>query len=157
MLAAVVPFALERGLLPAQDAVTRLRVLTRSTGTLCDVECKPQGRISYEGSARIDGVPGIGADQHPVSETAGSVCGSLLPPASWSTCSMAYRSPASTAACRWSSCRPQAFGRTLRSRDLEPRRAEMPRIDPHQAGRAVNLGDVSGSVVPKITQVASPR
>ena len=81
MLAAVAPFGLETGLVKPTGDVTTLRVLTRNTGTLSDIEVHtPGGRVEYAGDARIDGVPGTAA---PINisflETAGSVCGSLLP------------------------------------------------------------------------------
>jgi len=81
MLAAVLPFALERGLLPIQDGSTTARVLTLNTGMQCDVTVQTPGRrLTYTGDARIDGVPGTAA---PISidflDTAGSVCPSLLP------------------------------------------------------------------------------
>ena len=81
MLAAVVPFALERGILAAQGATTTARVLTLNTGMQCDITVQtPNGRVRYGGKARIDGVPGSSA---PVAiaflDTAGSVCPSLLP------------------------------------------------------------------------------
>jgi 4-oxalomesaconate tautomerase len=81
MLAAVVPFALETGLAQAQGEATTLRVLTLNTDMQCDVTVPtPGGRVSYEGTAKIDGVPGSAA---PIRinflDTAGSVCSSLLP------------------------------------------------------------------------------
>jgi 4-oxalomesaconate tautomerase len=81
MLAAVVPFAIECGLVAARGPTTTLRVLTKNTGTLCDIEVQtPGGRVQYTGDARIDGVPGTAA---PVNinflDTAGSVCGALFP------------------------------------------------------------------------------
>ena len=85
MLAAVVPFALERGLIQAQGDQTTARVLTRNTGMQCDITVQtpltPAGRqVSYEGQARIDGVPKTSA---PITinflDTAGSVCSGLLP------------------------------------------------------------------------------
>jgi 4-oxalomesaconate tautomerase len=86
MLAAVVPFALERGLIPAQGDFTTARVLTRNTGMLCDITVStpmtPGGgrAVAYEGDAHIDGVPGYSA---PITinflDTAGSVCSGLLP------------------------------------------------------------------------------
>ena len=81
MLAAVVPFALERGMITAQGDTTTVRVLTRNTGMLSDITvATPGGEISYEGSARIDGVPGTCAPvQISFLDTAGSVAGSLLP------------------------------------------------------------------------------
>ncbi len=46
----------------ARGDVTTLRVLTKNTGTLCDIEVQtPGGRMEYAGSARIDGVPGTAA------------------------------------------------------------------------------------------------
>jgi 4-oxalomesaconate tautomerase len=81
MLAAVLPFALERGLLPAGDGTTTARILTLNTDMQCDVTVlTPGGRLQYGGAARIDGVPGTAA---PITinflDTAGSVCPSLLP------------------------------------------------------------------------------
>ncbi|RYZ13335.1 MAG: 4-oxalomesaconate tautomerase [Comamonadaceae bacterium] len=81
MLAAVVPFALETGLVPVQGETTTVRVLTLNTDMQCDITVQtPGGRVEYEGDARIDGVPGTSA---PVTidflDTAGSVCASLLP------------------------------------------------------------------------------
>lgn len=81
MLAAVLPFALERGLLTIQAGTTTARVLTLNTGMQCDVTVQtPNGKLAYTGDARIDGVPGTAA---PISinflDTAGSVCPSLLP------------------------------------------------------------------------------
>jgi 4-oxalomesaconate tautomerase len=81
MLAAVLPFALERGLLPVRQGTTTARVLTLNTGMQCDVTVQtPGGRLQYMGDARIDGVPGTAA---PIAidflDTAGSVCPSLLP------------------------------------------------------------------------------
>lgn len=81
MLAAVLPFALERGLLPLQEGATSARILTLNTGMQCDVTVQTPGKkLRYGGEARIDGVPGTGA---PVTidflDTAGSVCSGLLP------------------------------------------------------------------------------
>lgn len=85
MLAAVLPFALERGLIQAQGDTTTVRVLTLNTDMQCDVTVQtpmtPSGRqVRYDGDARIDGVPGASA---PITinflDTAGSVCAGLLP------------------------------------------------------------------------------
>ncbi|MGK5079822.1 4-oxalomesaconate tautomerase [Janthinobacterium sp. HLX7-2] len=81
MLAAVLPFALERGLLPIADGITTARILTLNTQMQCDASMPtPGGKLQYGGDARIDGVPGTAA---PISinflDTAGSVCPALLP------------------------------------------------------------------------------
>ena len=56
-------------------------MLTLNTDMQCDITVQtPRGRVEYEGSARIDGVPGTAA---PIAinflDTAGSVCSGLLP------------------------------------------------------------------------------
>jgi 4-oxalomesaconate tautomerase len=81
MLAAVLPFALERGLFPLGDVATTARILTLNTDMQCDVTVPTPGRrLQYGGDARIDGVPGTAA---PITinflDTAGSVCPSMLP------------------------------------------------------------------------------
>jgi 4-oxalomesaconate tautomerase len=86
MLAAVVPFALESGMLHATTDTTTLRVLTLNTDMQCDITVQtpmgPNGKrfVADTGEARIDGAPGTSA---PVTvqflDTAGSVCSGLLP------------------------------------------------------------------------------
>ena len=98
MLAGVVPFALETGLVQAQGETSTFRVLTLNTDMACDITVQTpllpatQGSTSiketssakryveYSGDARIDGTPGSSA---PITinflDTAGSVCSSLLP------------------------------------------------------------------------------
>src|SRR5689334_17587696 len=76
MLAAVVPFALETGLVAPRGDTSTFRVRTLNTGMACDITVQtPGGRIRYDGAARIDGVPGTAA---PILinflDTAGSVC-----------------------------------------------------------------------------------
>ena len=81
MLAAVVPFALETGMVKPQGETSTFRVLTLNTDMACDITVMtPGGQVEYEGDARIDGAPGTSA---PITinflDTAGSVCPSLLP------------------------------------------------------------------------------
>ncbi|MGV1010465.1 MAG: 4-oxalomesaconate tautomerase [Dermatophilaceae bacterium] len=85
MLAAVVPFAIETGLLTPRGDLTTARVRTLNTDMECDITVQtPESAgvrsVEYAGAARIDGVPGSAA---PITidflDTAGSVCASLLP------------------------------------------------------------------------------
>jgi 4-oxalomesaconate tautomerase len=86
MLAGVVPFALEMGLVQPQGDTSTYRVLTLNTDMAADISVQtPMGAdgqryVEYEGSARIDGAPGSSA---PITinflDTAGSVCSGLLP------------------------------------------------------------------------------
>lgn len=81
MLAAVVPYALEKGLVKAQGHTSTFKVLTLNTNMVSEIEVQtPHGQITYEGDATINGVPGSSA---PITinflDVAGSVAGSLLP------------------------------------------------------------------------------
>ena len=81
MLAGVGPFAIERGLVAASGDVTRVRIYMENTGQVAIASvATPGGKVSYEGDARIDGVPGTSAAL-PIEfrDTAGSSCGALLP------------------------------------------------------------------------------
>jgi 4-oxalomesaconate tautomerase len=163
MLAAVAPFGLETGLVKATGDVTTLRVLTRNTGTLSDIEVRtPGGRVEYSGEARIDGVPGTAS---PVNisflETAGSVCGSLLP-----TGRLVDRFDGVDVTCIDNGMpvvvmAAEALGVTgYESRDeLNANAALKQRIESIrlQAGPAMNLGDVAKKVVPKMCLVAHPN
>lgn len=81
MLAAVVPFALETGMVQPKGDTSTFRVLTLNTDMQCDITVDTRGGlVQYEGDARIDGAPGTSA---PITinflDTAGSVCSGLLP------------------------------------------------------------------------------
>ncbi|WP_421837264.1 4-oxalomesaconate tautomerase [Novosphingobium sp.] len=85
ILAGIGPFAIERGLVAATGDETRVAIYMENTGqvavaTVC-TPGGPNGRlVTYNGDAKIDGVPGSHA---PVPlefrDTAGSSCGALLP------------------------------------------------------------------------------
>lgn len=81
ILAGVGPFAIERGLVPAQDGETRVAIFMENTGQVAVATVQtPGGRVRYDGDAMISGVPGSAAPI-PLAfrDTAGSSCGSLLP------------------------------------------------------------------------------
>lgn len=81
ILAGVAPFAIERGLVTAQDGETQVAIYMENTGqTAIATVQTPDGIPTYEGDASIDGVPGSAA-AIPLEfvGTAGSTCGALLP------------------------------------------------------------------------------
>lgn len=81
ILAAVGPAAIERGLVAARDGVTEVRIHMLNTGEVAvALFGTPGGHVSYDGTVRIDGVPGRHAAV-PLMFTgiAGSMCGALLP------------------------------------------------------------------------------
>jgi 4-oxalomesaconate tautomerase len=81
MLAAVACFAVERGLVKSVDDVTRVRMFNLNTHRLVEAHVlTPDGRLTYEGDARIDGVPGTGAGiLLDFVDPAGTCTGRLLP------------------------------------------------------------------------------
>jgi 4-oxalomesaconate tautomerase len=163
MLAAVGPFALERALVAARGDETTLRILTRNTGMLSDVTLQtPGGRITYEGSARIDGVPGTAA---PIRinflETEGSVCGKLLPTGRVVDTFDGVRVTCIDNGMPVVVIRAADLDRTgYESRDaLNADTALKARLEAIRlkAGPAMNLGDVTKKVVPKMALIAPPR
>ncbi|PTQ68323.1 4-oxalomesaconate tautomerase [Celeribacter persicus] len=81
ILAGVGPAAIEMEIVPAQDGETHVRIFMENTGEIAVATVQtPNGRVTYEGKARIDGVPGTHAPI-PLLFTglAGSMCGALLP------------------------------------------------------------------------------
>lgn len=81
ILAGVGPAAIERGLVPAQDGVTELRIHMLNTGEVATAHVQtPAGRVRYDGDAAIDGVPGTAAPIPLMFQNiAGSMAGALLP------------------------------------------------------------------------------
>lgn len=81
ILAGVGPFAIERGLVAPTGDETGVAIYMENTGQVAVATVQtPGGKVSYTGTAAIDGVPGTHA---PVPlefrDTAGSSCGALLP------------------------------------------------------------------------------
>jgi 4-oxalomesaconate tautomerase len=163
MLAAVVPFALERGIVEPQGDTTTLRVLTLNTGMQCDITVRtPGGRVAYEGDARIDGVPGTAA---PITinflDTEGSVCSGLLPTGSVRDTIDGIEVTCIDNGMPLVLFRAEAVGRTGyesvadMNGDTELKeRIERLRI---ACGHAMGLGDVTSKNYPKMTLVAAPR
>lgn len=81
MLAAVGPFAIESGLIKANDSETKIRIFSQNTKSIIEsIIQTPHGKISYAGDTKIDGVQGTGA---PIKLTflkpGGSTTGKILP------------------------------------------------------------------------------
>jgi len=163
MLAAVGPFALERGLAKSQGDETTLRILTLNTDMLCDVILQtPGGRINYDGNASIDGVPGTSA---PIKinflDTAGSVCKSLLPTRNVRDVVDGVAVTCIDNGMPVVLIRAADLGRTgyetkeALNADAELKaRLEAIRL---KVGPLMNLGDVTKKVVPKMCLIAPPQ
>jgi len=81
ILAGVGPFAIEKGLVKAEDDETTVTVYMENTDSIAKQRIQtPGGQVNYEGEACIDGVPGTHAPvmiEFP--DVAGSSCGRLFP------------------------------------------------------------------------------
>ena len=162
ILAGVVPFAVESGMISATDPETRVDVFMANSGSICRVVARtPGGRMAYSGETRIDGVPGTAA---PILCTyrniAGSACGELLP-----TRHLVDEIDGVRVTCIDNGMpvvliRAEDLGRSgYENRDdLDRDEALKARIE-HirlRAGPMMNLGDVGEKVVPKMTLIAPP-
>ena len=163
MLAAVVPFALETGMVRPQGDETTLRVLTLNTDMQCDITVQtPGGRVAYEGDARIDGVPGTSA---PIKinflDTAGSVAPGLLPTGRVRdvidglevTCIDNGMPLVIVRAADLDRSGNESVAELNADTELKAR-LERLRI---ACGHAMQLGDVTAKNFPKMTLVAPPR
>ena len=163
ILAGVGPFAIERGLVPARDGETPVRIFMENTGQVAEAVVQtPGGRVSYDGAARIDGVPGTAA---PVplafEDTAGSSCGALLPTG---RAVDEIDGVACTLIDNGMPCvvmRADAFGLSGREdpEALDADTALRDRLEAIRlkAGPLMRLGDVADASVPKMTLVSAPR
>jgi 4-oxalomesaconate tautomerase len=163
MLAGVGPFAIERGLVAAADGETRLRIRMVNSGNLAEATIRtPGGVVDYDGTARIDGVPGCAA---PVLidflDVAGSACGALLPTGQVRDIVAGVPATCIDNGMPVVVLRAADLHRTgYETRDaLDADTALKARLEEIRlvAGRMMGLDDVTNKVIPKMTLVAPPR
>ena len=162
ILAGVGPFAIDEGLVKATEGVTDVRIHMVNTGALAVAQVQVrEGKSVYEGDAEIDGVPGGAA---PVLidflDIAGSSCGALLP-----TGNVTDTFEGITVTCIdngmpvvMMEAQDFAIQGNETPQQLEANSALKDKVEAIrlQAGEKMNLGDVSGNTVPKMTLVSSP-
>lgn len=155
MLAGVAPFALEQGLVPAQEGSTTVRIYNVNTGSTIDATvCTPGRQVSYEGDARIDGVPGTAA---PILlnflDAWGAVTGQVFPTGRRIDVVDGLEVTCIDAAMPLMILRASDMGVTGRERpaELDANTALLERIEKLRLlmGARMGLGDVTNSVIPK--------
>ncbi|MBO6716962.1 MAG: 4-oxalomesaconate tautomerase [Rhizobiaceae bacterium] len=163
ILAAVGPFAIERGLVPVAGETTVVRIFMENTGQIAEATIStPDGNVNYEGDARIDGVPGTAAPVPIVFEdTAGSSCGALLPTGNAvdEIDGIAVTMIDNGMPCVVMRAADMGIEGTEEPKALEANaelRAKLEAIR-LKAGPLMNLGDVTEKSVPKMTMVSAPR
>lgn len=163
MLAAVGPFAIEAGLVPAADGETLVRIHNRNTGSLIEAAVQtPGGIVAYDGTTAIDGVAGTAA---PIKlsflDAVGSKTGALLPTG------LAREAIDGVSVTLVDYATPMLL---LRAADLGLAGDETPaELDANavllarleqlrrEAGRRMGLGDVAGRVIPKVGVLSPAR
>ncbi len=162
ILAGVGPFAIEQGLVPANDEVTEVRIHMVNSGGIAIARVQtPDGTVTYEGNARIDGVPGMAASiTLDFLDLAGSSCGDLLPTGNATDSVDDIEVTCIDNGMPVVILKAADFGKTgyetpadLEADDALKARIEAIRLE---LGVAMNLGDVRDKTVPKMTLVAPP-
>ena len=163
MLSAVGPFAIEKGLVPAQADQTRVRIHNQNTGKIIEaLVSTPQGKLRYQGDARIDGVPGTAAPVYlAFREASGAKTGRLLPSGSPQEVIEGVPVSLIDGATPVVIARAETFGLTgsETAAALDADRTFMARLETVriEAGRRMGLGDVRDQVLPKPVLIGAPR
>jgi 4-oxalomesaconate tautomerase len=162
LLAAVGPFALERGLIYVPNGDASVRIRMRNTGGVAVARFKVRdGAPVYEGRTSISGVPGrAGEISIDFLDIAGGTTGALLPSGNTvdeidgvavtlidNGMPVVVMRADDLGVSGYEECQELESNSDLRAR-VETIRLE--------AGPLMNLGDVSGATVPKMTLVAPP-
>jgi 4-oxalomesaconate tautomerase len=162
MLAGVAPFAIENGLVPITGERTKVRIHMVNTASIAVADIHtPGGAVQYDGDASIDGVPGTAA---PVLldflDIAGSSCGALLPTGNARDVVEGVEVTMIDNGMPVVLMRASDLGRTgsespaqLEADTELKARVEKIRLE---AGRRMNLGDVTKKTVPKMCLISPP-
>ncbi|MEM7240922.1 MAG: 4-oxalomesaconate tautomerase [Pseudomonadota bacterium] len=163
ILAGIGPFAIEWGLVAAQDGQTNVTIYMENTGQIAVATVEtPNGKVTYDGDALIDGVPFPSA---PIplefQDTAGSMCGALLPTGNMADVVDGVEVTLIDNGMPCVIFRAEDVGITgyEDSKTLEENEQLRAKLEKMRAicGPLMNLGDVSEKSVPKMTMVAAPK
>ncbi len=163
ILAGVLPFAIESGMIKATEPLTSAKINIVNTGGICEVVVQtPNGKVQYAGDAKVDGVVGTSA---PIIcnylETVGSTCGTLLPTGNSKdnidgveiTC-IDNGMPIILMRATDLGLVGNESKETLEANESLRQKIEQIRL---KAGFLMNLGDVSQQTIPKMCIVSPPE
>ena len=163
ILAGVGPFAIERGLVAANNDETHVSIYMENTGQIAIAKVQtPDGVVSYKGEAQIDGVPG-GSAPVPLTfqNTGGSSCGALLPTGNAVDVIEGIEVTMIDNGMPCVVMRAADIGITGQEapEDLEADTTLRKKLEAIRlaCGPLMNLGDVSDKTVPKMTMVSAAR
>ena len=163
ILAGVGPFAIEQGLVQAQDGETLVTVYMENTDSVAKQRILTPGRkVQYHGTAHIDGVPGTHA---PIMieflDVAGSSCGALFPTGNFvdlvnglHVTMVDNGMPVVMIDARELGLKGDESIEALEANSELKKTIEALRL---AVGPMMNLGDVKDKTVPKMTIVSPPK
>ncbi len=163
ILAGVLPFAIESGMIKAKTPTTSAKINIVNTGGICEVVVgTPNKKVNYVGNTKIDGVVGTAA---PIIcnylETQGSTCGALLPTGNSIDIFEGIQATCIDNGMPILVMLASDFGlsgyesKEILEENIELKnRIEMIRL---QAGMKMNLGDVSNQTIPKMCLISPPQ
>ena len=163
ILAGVGPFAIEKGLVEAQDGETVVTVYMENTDSVAKQRIQtPNRKVQYEGTAAIDGVPGTHA---PIMieflDVAGSSCGALFPTGNFTDVVNGIKvtmvdngMPVVMIDARDVGLKGDESIEALEGNLELKKKIEALRL---AVGPMMNLGDVKDKTVPKMTIVSPPK
>ncbi len=162
MLAGVGPFAIEAGMIPATSPETTVRIFNVNTGKLIEAVVQtPGGKVTYDGSTVINGVPGTAAPiRLAFLDAAGAKTGHLLPTGQVCDRIQGIDVTCIDMAMPLAIMRAADFGKTGHEQpaELDADSGFFARLEAirREAGAMMGLGDVGGMVIPKPVLVSAP-
>ena len=163
MLSAVGPFAIEAGLVEAQDGETTVRIFNRNTKSLVEATIQtPGGEVAYDGDTMIDGVAGSAAPiRLSFGDAAGGKTGALFPTGQRREMIEDVAVTLIDYAMPMMLVRADAIGLAgdETPAQIDANTALFTRLERlrREAGRRMGLGDVTGRVIPKIGILSPAR
>lgn len=163
MLSGVLPFAIETGMFPASDGLTRAMIYNVNTESRIEAIVQtPGGDVTYEGDAQIAGVPGKAA---PIMlnfmDVVGSVSGKMLPTGNVRDTIQGVEVTCIDVAMPMMLIKAADLGLegNEQKAGIDGNKPMMARIEAirREAGHLMGFGDVSDKVIPKVGIVSRSR
>jgi 4-oxalomesaconate tautomerase len=163
ILAGIVHFAIETAMIEATHPTTSAKINIKNTGGICELVVQtPNGQIAIEGDAKVDGVIGTAA---PIIcnylDIEGATCGSLFPTGNVTDVVDGIEITCIDNGMPSVIIRAQDLGITgyespavLDANEVLRQKLESIRL---QIGPKMNLGDVSGTTIPKMCLISAPQ
>jgi 4-oxalomesaconate tautomerase len=162
ILSGIGPFAIQSGLVKAQDGKTTVRIFHENISALIEAVVEtPGGQVNYEGDTAIDGVPGTGA---PIilnwQNIVGAKTGKMLPTGNFIDVIDGVSVTCVDVAMPMVLMKAEDLGVSGNetAEELQANEALFAKMEPIRlkASEMMGLGDARGKVIPKIGIMSAP-